>query len=77
MSVAAVVRQWSVHHYGILACQKSTVVALLQDLTPRMIVAEANQKETSLHEMPLVIADSGYVVTAYLTEEVRHKMKTN
>ena len=27
--------------------------------------------------MTLVIADSGYVVTAYLTEEVRHKMKTN
>ena len=42
-----------------------------------MIVPKANHKETSLHEMTLVIADSGYVVTAYLTEEVRHKMKTN
>ena len=75
--MAVVVRQWSVHHYKILACQKSTLVALLQDLTPLMIVAEAIHKETSLHEMTLVIADSGYVVTAYLTEEVRHKMKTN
>ena len=46
-------------------------------LTPLMKVPKANQKETSLHEMTLVIADSGYVVTAYLTEEVRHKMKTN
>ena len=42
-----------------------------------MIIPKANHKETSLHEMTLVIADSGYVVTAYLTEEVRHKMKTN
>ena len=42
-----------------------------------MIVPKFNYKETSHHEMTLVITDSGYVVTAYLTEEVRHKMKTN
>ena len=60
-----------------LPAKKSTVAALLQDWTPLMIIAKANHKETSLHEMTMVIADSRYVVTAYLTEEVRHKMKTN
>ena len=46
-------------------------------LTPLMIVPKASHEETSLHEITFAIADSGYVVTAYLTEEVRHKMKTN
>ena len=53
------------------------MAALLQNWAPLMTVPKANQKEASLHEMTLVIADSSYVVTTYLTEEVRHKMKTN